>query len=205
MTGLREQKKQQTRDAIVAQAGRLFGTRGFSATTMEEIAAAAGVSAGTLYNYFGTKNTVLLAHVGSQVSEMTAAGTAILEDPPADVVTAVQKLTELYLDRFIGLERELLREVFAAGLAPSSEVLPELIRLDYLLLDQLSTLLNRFAESGELAAGVGATEAAMAVYSVFGIHLIMYISVEDMTADALRSAVARQIEIAFSGLRGRER
>ena len=33
----------------------------------------------------------------------------------------------------------------------------------------------------------------------------MYVSVEDMTAAALRRAVARQIEIVFTGLRAQER
>jgi AcrR family transcriptional regulator len=205
MTGLREQKKQQTREAMVLEAGRLFGEQGFQATTMEEIAAAAGVSAGTLYNYFGTKATVVLAHVGSQVAEMSEAGAAILDNPPSDMLAAVQEVARLYVDQFAGIERELLRELIADGLAPSSEVLPELIRLDYVLLDQLTSLLSRFAESGQLAPEIGADEAAMAVYSIFAIQLIMYISVEDMTVAALRRAVARQIQIAFTGLQAQER
>ena len=205
MTGLREKKKQQTRDAIVAEAGRLFGEQGFQATTMEEIADAAGVSAGTLYNYFGTKNTIVLAHIGAQVAEMVETGAAIVDDPPADVVVAVQKLTRVHLDRFIGIERELLREMLAASFGPSSKVLPELIRLDYLLLDQLSSLLRHFADSGELDPAVDSAEAAIAVYSLLATQLIMYISVEDMSTAVLRRAVARQIEIVFAGLRAQER
>jgi len=205
MTGLRERKKQQTRQTIVEEAGRLFGARGFQATTMEEIAAAAGVSVGTLYNYYGTKNTVLLAHVGSRVADMMEAGAVVLGDPSEDVVAAVQTLTGIYLDRFIDLERDLLREVFAAGFGPSSDLLPELIRLDELLADQLSNLLQQYIETGDLAAGVGAEEATILVYSLLVTQLIMYVSVEAMTARALRQAVARQIEIAFSGLRARGR
>ena len=205
MTGLRERKKQQTRDAIVAEAGRLFGEQGFQATTMEEIAQAAGVSAGTLYNYFGTKNTVLLAHIESRVADMTETGTALLATPPPDVVSAVQALTRLYLDSFVSLERELLREVMAASFGSTSELLPELMRLDELLLHQLETLLVHFAEAGDLQAGVDVAEAAIALYSLFATQLIMYVSVEAMTATALRRAVASQIEIVFTGLRAQER
>lgn len=205
MTGLREQKKQQTHEAIVAEAGRLFAEQGFQATTMEEIAQAAGVSAGTLYNYFGTKNTIVLAHIGAEVAEMVAKGAAIVEAPPADVVTAVQKLTRVHLDRFISIDRELLREMLAASFGPASNVLPELIRLDFLLLDQLSSLLQHFADTGALDPATDAAEAAIAVYSLLATQLIMYISIEDMSAAALRRAVTRQIQIVFTGLRAQER
>ena len=205
MTGLREQKKAQTRAVIVAEAGRLFAARGFQATTMGEIAAAAGVSAATLYNYFGTKNALLLAHVESTVGEMMDAGSAVLADPPADIVAAVHSLTTVFLDHFVGLERELLREVFAAGFAPSSELLPELIRLDELLIGQLAMLLRQFGAPGGLAPGIEVDEAVVAIYSLLVTQLIMYLSVEERTADALRHSLKRQIEIVFSGLRVRER
>ena len=205
MTGLRERKKQQTREMIIEAAGRLFTAKGFQATTMEEIAETVGVSPGTLYNYYGTKNTLLLAHVGARVADMTETGAAVLADPPADVMAAVQTLAGVYLDRFISLERELLRELFVAGFAPASDLLPELIRLDELLLEQLGSLLNRFAEAGALDDGVEVGEAAIALFSLLVTQLIMYISMEDTTAETLRRTAARQIEIAFSGLRAQER
>ncbi|NNC93183.1 MAG: TetR/AcrR family transcriptional regulator [Acidimicrobiia bacterium] len=205
MTGLRERKKQQTRETIVEAADRLFAAKGFHATTMEEIADAAGVSPGTLYNYYGTKNTVLLSHLGARVADMTDTGAAVLADPPADVVTATQTLAGVYLDRFLSFERELLRELFAAGFGPASDLLPELIRLDELLLDQLGALLNSFAQSGDLDEDVGVAEAAIALFSLLITQLIMYVSMEDMAADELRQAVDRHVEIAFSGLRAQKR
>ena len=183
----------------------MFGEQGFQATTMEEIAQAAGVSAGTLYNYFGTKNTIVLAHIGAEVAEMVEKGAAIVDAPPADVIVAVQKLTRVHLDRFIGIDRELLREMLAASFGPSSNLLPELIRLDYLLLEQLSSLLQHFADTGDIDPTVDSAEAAIAVYSVLATQLIMYLSVEDMSAAALRRAAARQIQIVFTGLRAQER
>ena len=57
--GLRERKKRQTRTAIQAAALKLFLTNGFDATTTSEIARAANVSAGTLFNYFPTKEALL--------------------------------------------------------------------------------------------------------------------------------------------------
>ncbi|HEU4346253.1 MAG TPA: TetR family transcriptional regulator [Actinoplanes sp.] len=59
MTGLRERKKAETRRSIQAHALRLFLDKGYDNTTVEEIAAAAGVSHMTFFRYFSTKHAVV--------------------------------------------------------------------------------------------------------------------------------------------------
>ncbi|GAA4232348.1 TetR family transcriptional regulator [Actinomadura meridiana] len=57
---LRERKKRRTRMALQNQALRLFSEQGYEATTMEQIAAAAEVSASTAFRYFPTKEDLVI-------------------------------------------------------------------------------------------------------------------------------------------------
>ncbi|MCG5217532.1 TetR/AcrR family transcriptional regulator [Streptosporangium sp. KLBMP 9127] len=59
--GLREVKKERTRDALAEAAVRLFQEKGYAQTTVAEIAAAAGMSTRTFFLHFPAKEDVLLA------------------------------------------------------------------------------------------------------------------------------------------------
>ncbi len=58
--GLREQKKQTTRNTIQLHALALFHRQGYNATSIVDIANAAGISEATFYRYFPTKEDVVL-------------------------------------------------------------------------------------------------------------------------------------------------
>jgi AcrR family transcriptional regulator len=68
--GLRERKKQQTRELIAETARRLFTERGFERVTVAEIARAADVSEQTVFNYFPTKEELVYWRLGAFEQEL---------------------------------------------------------------------------------------------------------------------------------------
>lgn len=88
--GLREEKKEAARRDIREAAWRLFEERGYDAVSVEEIAAAAGVSRTTFFNYFRTKEGVVLDPSPEESARLAA---LVAEQPPSlpawDAVTAV--------------------------------------------------------------------------------------------------------------------
>jgi AcrR family transcriptional regulator len=88
--GLRERKKQQTRETIVRVALELFAEHGYDETTLAEIADAADVSPRTIFSYFDSKEEILFCEESSSLEEVKAA----LEHRPegATTVDAIRSL-----------------------------------------------------------------------------------------------------------------
>jgi AcrR family transcriptional regulator len=66
---LRERNRQRIYSRIVDAAFELFRTAGFDATTMDAIAEKAEVSRGTLFNYFPTKDALLMPYANELFNE----------------------------------------------------------------------------------------------------------------------------------------
>ena len=69
-SGLRERKKEQTRQLIAETARRLFSERGFDRVTVAEVARAAEVSEQTVFNYFPTKEDLVYWRLQSFEDEL---------------------------------------------------------------------------------------------------------------------------------------
>jgi len=71
--GLRERSKARRRAAIIRAALELFADRGYQATTIADIAAAADVAPRTVAMYFPSKQDIAMARFGQSVDELTRA------------------------------------------------------------------------------------------------------------------------------------
>lgn len=80
-------------DQILAASAHLFATRGYTATTMNDVAAACGVSKATLYHYVRDKHD-LLAHItAGHVARLEA----LVRDVAARPLAPAERLRELVL------------------------------------------------------------------------------------------------------------
>ncbi|MFZ5624641.1 MAG: TetR/AcrR family transcriptional regulator, partial [Gemmatimonadota bacterium] len=93
LTADRERNAARTREAILDAAERLFAERGFEATSLSEVGAAAGVSRGTPGYFFGSKEELyraVFARCFQEVREAVETGRqrALASQEPPEVVLA---------------------------------------------------------------------------------------------------------------------
>ena len=98
--GLRERKKERTRRLIADTAQALFRERGFDSVTVAEIAAAADVSEGTVFNYFPAKEDLFWSGMDvfeARLVEAVAArpeGVTVLDAFRTVVLDGIPRLAE---------------------------------------------------------------------------------------------------------------
>lgn len=85
--GLRERKRRETLERIAAAGMRLFTDKGYDSTTIDDIAAAAGISRRTFFHYFPSKDDILLSmQSGMGETVVAAVNRQSAEQPPLDAV-----------------------------------------------------------------------------------------------------------------------
>jgi AcrR family transcriptional regulator len=82
--GLRERKKQKTRQAIVEAALTLFAEKGYADTTLAEVADAAEVALSTIFNYFPGKPDIVFAVLDAITA---SAQERVVERPAGETAT----------------------------------------------------------------------------------------------------------------------
>jgi AcrR family transcriptional regulator len=122
---LRAEQVAQTRAALVTAGRRLFGTSGFAATSVEDIAREARVTTGALYHHFPTKAAVFEAVFEQLHAELLAASISAGADG-GDVVDLLIAGFGVFLDKV--LEPEVQRILLTD--APAVLGLPRFIELD---------------------------------------------------------------------------
>ena len=189
MTGLRERKKEQTRQLIAETARRLFSERGFDRVPVAEIARAADVSEQTVFNYFPTKEDLVYWRLGSFEEELLA--TIRDRDPGESVLSA--------FGRFVSTPRGMLGsydEEERARLAALTRTIVEspalLAREQQIFARYTGNLAALLAE--EQGADEGDVEPWVVANALMGVHraLVDYAR-RRVVADARHPRLARDV------------
>jgi len=88
--GLRERKKRLMRQQLSDTATRMFMERGFDGVRVSEIAEACGVSEKTVFNYFPTKESLILDRLEATMASLKSG----LADPAVPPVQAVLRILD---------------------------------------------------------------------------------------------------------------
>jgi AcrR family transcriptional regulator len=183
--GLREQKKEQTRQRIAETAHRLFGERGFDGVTVAEVARGAEVSEATLFNYFPTKEDLFYSGLEAFGDRLIAA----VRDRPAGALDAVRSIVLEgggQLERIAAGDRAALASARAtARIIASSPVLRDRER---------RVLADIAGELGAVLGPPGDTVARAMANALMGVHsaLVDYAR-QRLLADDRPAAIAADI------------
>ena len=196
--GLRERKKQQTRQQIFEAARKLFAERGFDAVTVADIARLADVSEVTVFNYFPNKEDLFFGGMTFFEEQLLE---AVRTRPRGE--SALRALRRRLLDSVDGLRtRERIEAVLKAAGAMSSS--PALLTRERDIVDRYTRRLAALLGE-ETGADPDDVEAMAAAAALFGAHRAVVNHVRKRVAagrrgTALVDETRTQIRRAFGRL-----
>lgn len=105
------EKGEKTRQRLVAEADRLFFTRGFSSVSMDELARSLRMSKKTLYRMFPSKQELLRAVLHRLITEAEQSTDAIFNDGELSFVEKLDRLLALIGTYVIRLRQPILDDI----------------------------------------------------------------------------------------------
>jgi AcrR family transcriptional regulator len=188
--GLRERKKQRTRQLLSETARRLFSERGFEQVSVAEIAREADVSEMTVFNYFPSKEDLVYSGLETFEEQLLA---AIRERPPGQTVIAAFGEFILEPRGFLAAEddaaaRELIAVTRMIAASPAL-----LAREQQIFARYTDTLARLIAE--ETGARAGDLRPYVVASALIGVHRALISFVRERLAAGVsdRRRLARQV------------
>ncbi|MCD2175503.1 TetR/AcrR family transcriptional regulator [Rhizobium sp. C4] len=193
--GLRERQKQQRRDAIMDSARALFERLGIEDSTMAMIAAEAGVSTPTVFNYFGSRDELLLAiifqghqeaidHYRRHIQRQTDS----LAD---DLCELLSDLTERSLEIF---SKPVWRYAESTAIRyPQSEFVKRYSQIDDALIRTISDMLVAHDCRTRRGGTFDADALATIIYNHWLVHYLACLKDETMTLETHLARVLPEI------------
>ncbi|MBU5635123.1 TetR/AcrR family transcriptional regulator [Geomonas sp. Red69] len=196
-SGRRAKRSEETRERIFRAALNLFAEKGFNATTIEAITAAADVGKGTFFNYFDNKESVLLEYRELQMARVAdfVAAHRDSDRPLAPLLLQLALTLTMEQEKGPGLIQSLMTAVFGSETVQKrmAEAMEGNIR-------QLSALIARRQQSGEIRSDLDAFSVAQSFQRIiFGTMITWSLS----PIDPLEENLKKSIQIFVDGARSK--
>jgi AcrR family transcriptional regulator len=194
MAGLRERQKADRNQRILSAAVTQFRADGYHSVRIEDIAEIAGVSVGTVYNYYQTKGDILIAAVALEVEEVLQAGSVIIGNPPSGADNAIMTLIFSYYDHSLKyLNKEMWRSAMALSIdGPETPQGRRYGELDRKLADQVTDLIIALQQRGDVKQELPPAALGGLLFNNLNMMFIEFVKDDAMSLAALRTAVAVQ-------------
>jgi len=201
MPGLRQKQKERRESDILDAATKLIEANGWENTSIEEVAARAEVGVATIYNYFGSKVDLLHAIINRYADEQIEAGRKVINNCPADVVDGMTALFITYTDGIAArFGKRLLQEFFSMGVSQQFSYGKDVMPMKMRIIEQMSELVGRYRDKGQICLDASKEEAAMLCYSVVSMPLMLFMVLPDMELEDAKKAMRRNLQLLFRGL-----
>lgn len=168
--GRREQNKLEKRGRIIAAARALFTHKGFEATTSQEIADAAGVGSGTVFNYARSKEDLLILVFHDEMTDLVEQAYAASREKTdlLDQAITFFETFVVYHERDLVLGRLLMRQLGYVDSADQRSLVSELMTR---LLGRLALLVEAAKAGGAVAGSSALIPSARAMFAIYYFHL----------------------------------
>ncbi|MEM9055413.1 MAG: TetR/AcrR family transcriptional regulator [Pseudomonadota bacterium] len=197
----REQQKEARRTALVNAALAVFSRVGFAAAKMDDVAEEAGVSKGTVYLYFESKEQLFDAMVKAKMSPMLDQVAANLAKPAASATERLKQHLRFFYSKILDIERrQIMRLIMAEG--PNFPHLAEFYHANILSRGQglIRAIIQQGIESGEFRnmQDHGLTQNVVAGALVAGIWKLVFDRFQPIDLDAYFET---HIDLILNGLK----
>jgi AcrR family transcriptional regulator len=167
---LRAEQAAQTRQRILEASGDLFAERGYGATTIDAVAARAGVAVDTVYATFGTKKGMLSALIDLRVTGSSEGSDVLAEEGPRavrKVANQRQMLAGFAADIVPRIERvRPIDDVIQSAGAIDPEIAELRARMQENRLSKLRTFIEWLAANGSLRQDIDVDAAATIAWTL---------------------------------------
>ncbi|MGA2889334.1 MAG: TetR/AcrR family transcriptional regulator [Terracidiphilus sp.] len=193
----REQKKIAVRSQILSTAIDLFSRRGLDTVTIDEIAASADVGKGTIYNYFATKEDIIVAFMADLEARLAPAiasftpGDRPVHHALADYILLHFRLKEPY--------HAFVRVFLAQMFIDTPRFLPYMVEMQKYVNPPLQSLFSSLEKRGALRPEIDLPQLIMS-FKTMHLGLTALWAVEGPPFQQTNQVVRQQMQFFAEGI-----